>query len=298
MKTLPKPRPCTRFCPLIVAALAAAAQAIAPSVARADALTALAPTDKLVAQQRLQTFTRSAHIGTPHRLEAEFAYRAAFLTTNVAALNVLEEKGSASLHTGDLLLTYAPIDSFELSLGWNMFESYRVPQLDVAETVAGEPYLDLKYRLPFKVAARQHGLALFAELRPQIGQDDGEGLDIELDGIYSARVSKVLLSAQAGVQINTAASPAALRVPLSFLAEANVHPLVNVYGEFIENLNTEDLSQSATMLRAGVALYPFPGLRFDISGGPGLTTSTPDGFVGFGLTFLSNELRTDPASPF
>lgn len=231
------------------------------------------------AQPTLVSFNESARLAAPRVLEGEFAYRA-----SIAGARRLGR--DATLHTGDVLLGYA-LEDMEFRLGWHMFgvASYSQYSSDVG---VGHPWFTGKFAIRGLAEAQHpHQLSIVATLEPGIGQSPVRvpGLTGSARAAYTIRFNQVELDANAGLAFNTADAPSFLSLPLGARVVWLAQPWLDVFGEFVQALHFTDLRASETLLAGGCSFRLLDGFDASLTGGVGLSTSLPAGFIQAAFTF-------------
>lgn len=207
------------------------------------------------------------------------------------------EPVSCPLQRVGLLAKWAVTERQEYRVGWDVFGSQSVPNGDAIRGV-GDLYVQGKFGIPLQIEdPNQHRLAVLAEVRPGIGQVPVTvpGLSLGAAAVYSTTLSPVQIDAQAGFQLRSLfEDEIGVMVPLSGAVSWQATSWLGVFGEFVENLNVRDLSNSETQLLVGAAWMPIPPLSVDVSVALGLTQTVPDAILQLGVTYLALPLQATP----
>lgn len=257
------------------------------------------PSESLRANPSRPTQTDNAFFVAPGWLEFEAGFASVFQSCpGVPTLDgTAPEPVSCPLQRVGLLAKWAVTERQEYRIGWDVFGSQSIPNGDAIRGV-GDLFVQGKFGIPLQIEdPSQHRLAVLAEVRPGIGQAPVTvpGLSLGAAAVYSTTLSPVQIDAQAGFQLRSLfEDEIGVMVPLSGTVSWQALSWLGVFGEFVENLNARDLSNSETQLLVGAAWMPIPPLSMDVSVALGLSQTVPDAILQLGVTYLALPLQATP----
>ena len=229
----------------------------------------------------LRTFTETATLSMTGLLEVEAAYR-----LDIAALDG-PVAHDLDVHSAELLVGYAVSPVFEGRVGWHLFSFSESDEFGRYGGL-GNPYVDGKFRLRLPSSSTPQSLAIRGRVEAGLARELGsEGATLGAAALYTVRVGDFLIDANAGVDFNTAQSPAYVSIPLSGRGTWEPTVWCDVYAELIEVLRVDELRTSATLVRGGVGFMPVDTVSLDITGGVGLSTTVPAGQLMLSAAFLT-----------
>ncbi len=279
----------THFARAIVVLCVAALTALAPAEALAsDAIPEPGTGPSPVAQSNLRSWTESARFGAPGVLEVEAAYRASIAGARALGNN-------AALHTGDLLLDYTVNNSMGFRLGWRMFGAARYAP-DFSEVGTGNIHAAGKFALVRTPEANfPHQLSLVGRLDFPTSQPPirAPGVGGSALALYTIRFNQVELDANAGLAFNTSGLPSYVSLPLGARISWVGIDGFDVFGEFVQTLHFSNLRNSGTLLAGGCSYRPVNAVDLSVTGGVGLSTSLPAGFIQFAVAFQAGSPRME-----
>jgi hypothetical protein len=223
------------------------------------------------------TFTDDARILPVGRIDLEAGYQLVF--------------DALDLQSMEIVARYSPLARHEYRLGWYVF-GLRESLGDESDAGVGDLFAEGKWSIDVDPIG-YHKLAVLARVRPGIGQDpvSRDGLEVAGFAVYSVEPDPVRVDVQAGIDIFGITDDLNIYIPLSAAVRWSPIAPLDVFGEFVESLNLDDLSNSGTEFRAGVAWFPVPVVALDLAATVGLSEIVPDAGLRFGVSWLSPDVR-------